>query len=97
MADVVTYQAPIEARTYPGTTTLDPKVLELNLEEGVIRAKYVGQNGVVKFVEWRDDDGEDATALIVFLNTANLSTKSLKQRLNERALADGKLQPGGTT
>lgn len=97
MADEVSYTEPIEARVYPGTTRLEPVVLTLDREEGAIKVKYAGDNGVVKFIEWTDAAGEDATGLIAALNTANLSIKSLKQRLNERALTDGKLNAGGTT
>lgn len=94
MADDIVYDTPIGEQILPGSMHLSPKIIELNLEEGVIRVCFCGDNGVRLFVEWSDGAGEDATGMIIALNTANLTNNSLKKRINTRAVADGKVPFG---
>ncbi len=72
----------------PGTVTWKPILLHLNWEKATIKAGFRGDNGEYTSVGW---DGATATTLMVALNKANLSTKSLHKRIMEKAVADGKL------
>lgn len=76
------------AQSAPGTVTWRPILLHLNWEQETIKAGFRGDNGEYTSVGW---DGTDATTLMVALNKANLSTKSLHKRIMEKAVADGKL------
>ena len=76
------------AQSAPGTVTWKPILLHLNWEQATIKAGFRGDNGEYTSVGW---DGADATTLMIALNKANLSTKSLHKRIMEKAVADGKL------
>jgi len=58
---------------------------------GAIRITLRDNNGAKTFYGY---DGTEATTLIRFLNTANLTTKSMHKRILERLEGDGKLPPG---
>ncbi len=74
----------------PAITTTDYRVslLVLDVEGAHIVIHLRGTNG--ERHEYRYDD-PDATPLLVALNKANLSVKSLQRRVLERLIADGKL------
>jgi len=84
----------------PAKTTAKYRVvsLTLSLEHVVLPASVPG----AVFIHLRDNnheprsytyDGQTAQDMITFLNTANLTTKSLHKRILERLSADG-LLPG---
>lgn len=74
----------------PAITTTDYKVasLRLDVEGAIVVIILRGTNGERK--EFRYENSE-ATALMVALNKANLSIKSLQRRVLEKLVADGKL------
>jgi hypothetical protein len=53
-----------------------------------IEAGFRGDNNEYTSIGY---EGTEATNLMVALNKANLSTKSLHRRIMEKAIADGKL------
>lgn len=78
----------------PGATsyTVQTIVLELGEPDGTnsyVQVSLKADTGTVTTIRW--DASEGARAMIVALNTANLSTRSLRQRIFDRAVADGKL------
>lgn len=75
-------------QTAPGTVTWKPFLLHLNWEAATIKVAFRGDNGEYLSIGY---DGAEATTLMVALNKANLSTKSLHKRLMEKAIADGKM------
>lgn len=95
MADEINYPAEVGGYSRPGTTKLSPAILTLDLESGEIRAAFVGDNGVRYDAVWSDVAGENATAMILALNTANLTNNSLRKRLLAQALSDNKIPSGG--
>lgn len=62
--------------------------LYLDFPGEVIRIELVGSDASERMFFYR---GPEAVTLMLFLNTANLSTKSLHRRIMEKLLADGKL------
>lgn len=78
--------------TAPANTSLRVVFVGLDYENGIIRARIRFDSGVARSYEERDTDTQQA---IRQLNTVNLSTKSLEQRLIERWIAKGIL-PAGT-
>ena len=72
----------------PGTVTWKPILLHLDWERATIKAGFRGDNDEYRSVGW---DGTVATTLMIALNKADLSTKSLHKRIMEKAVADGKL------
>lgn len=74
----------------PQITTTDYRVtyLQMDWPQASIVIHLLGTNGERKEVRY---DGAVATTLMVALNTANLSIKSLHRRILERLIADGKL------
>lgn len=74
----------------PQVTTTDYRVmvLTLNVEGAEIVIVLRGTNGERKEARY---NGPQATSLIVALNKANLSIKSLQRRVLEQLVADGKL------
>ena len=72
----------------PGTVTWKPILLHLNSEQATIKAGFRGDNGEYTSIGY---EGTDATTLMVALNKADLSVKSLQRRIMERAVSDGKL------
>ena len=68
--------------------------LLLDWEGARIAAKFVGTGGHRYGAEWTD---APATALMVALNKANLTSNSLHKRVINRALTDGKLPAGSVT
>ena len=72
----------------PSTTTYRVTVLHLDWPNGVINITLVDNNGVAMTVNYTN---AEATTLMQFLNTANLSVKSLHKRILEKLVADGKL------
>ena len=72
----------------PGTVTWTPFLLHLNWERATIKIGFRGDNGEYTSVGY---EGAAATTLMVTLNKADLSTKSLHRRIMEKVVADGKL------
>lgn len=72
----------------PGTVTWRPFLLHLNWEAATIKAAFRGDNGEYTSIGY---EGTDATTLMVALNKADLSVKSLQRRIMERVVSDGKL------
>jgi hypothetical protein len=97
VAEIVTLAAPIQ--TDPGATVFRIALVVFNWEDAVIK---------VHLKEWANGafvpggkhvpvgyEGDVATTLMRQLNTINLSTQSLHQRIMARLQADGKI-PAGT-
>lgn len=76
--------------TVPAITTTDYRVivLHLDLEGAQIAIHLRGTNGERREFRY---EGAEATQLLVALNKANLSIKSLQRRILEKLIADGKL------
>jgi hypothetical protein len=74
----------------PEIVTTDYRVIYLLLdwERATIVIHLRGTNGERKEARY---DGAEATALMVALNKANLTIKSLQRRILERLIADGKI------
>ena len=72
----------------PGTVTWRLIELNFNWEQATIIASFRGDNDEYTSINW---GGVDATALMIALNKADLSVKSLHRRVIERAIADGKM------
>jgi hypothetical protein len=77
------YPAPAAATSYWKIASVF-----LNWAGASVIVGLVGQNGEKKHVEY---SGDLATIMMVALNKANLSTKSLQRRILERLMADGHL------
>ncbi len=75
-------------QTAPGTITWKPILLYLNWEKATIKAGFRGDNGEYTSIGY---EGTEATNLMIVLNKANLTVKSLHHRVMEKAVADGKL------
>ncbi len=86
MAEQLDLASPEQAA--PGTVTWVPFLLHLNLEQATIKAAFRGDNGEYTSIGW---EGTAATTLIIALNKADLSVKSLHRRIMEQAISDGKL------
>lgn len=86
MAEQLDLASPEQAA--PGTITWRPVLLHLDKRRATIKAGFEGDNGEYTSVGW---EGTDATTLMVALNKANLSVKSLNRRIMEKAVADGML------
>lgn len=71
-----------------GTVTWKPILIHLNWEQATIKVGFRGDNGEYTSIGY---EGTEATNLMVALNKANLSVKSLHRRVMEKAVADGKL------
>lgn len=89
MAEQLDLTAPIVP---PSRTTYTVQGLTLNYPAAVIQATLLGSDGVVIVIGW---EGPPATALMIALNKANLSTTSLQKRVLQQAVTDSKL-PAGT-
>jgi len=87
---------PAAEQAQPGTTYWRVREVTLDLNRGAILVGLLGENGLIKSISWYDSAGEGATALIVSLNKANLTIKSLQRRIIETAQTAGKLAPTGT-
>ncbi len=78
----------VPAQAAPGTVTWKPILLHLNWEQAVIKVGFRGDNDEYTSIGY---EGIEATNLMVALNKADLSTKSLHRRIMEKVVADGKL------
>lgn len=74
--------------TPPATTNYRVVRLFLDWPNGLINIDLVDENGKIAPFQYT---GAEATSLMLFLNTANLSIKSLHRRVLEKLVADGKL------
>lgn len=76
-----------------GPTISTYKIIELrmNWPNGEIDVTLADELGKTIFCQYR---GAEAIALMLVLNTANLSVKSLHKRTMEKLQADGKLPTG---
>ncbi len=86
MSEQIDLTTPIASRG--GTAYWQVDNLRLYWGEARIVIGLVGENGERNTVGY---EGAEATALMVALNKADLSVKSLHRRLMEQAVADGKL------
>ncbi len=86
MAEVLTLTAAIVP---PSRTTYRVRRMNLDVDALVIQAWVVGSDGSEQLIEWLN-----AGALLLALNTANLSVKSLQRRVLEQAVTDSKLTAG---
>jgi hypothetical protein len=84
MAEKIDLAAPDQAT--PGTMEYRIAGLFLNVEDEYVEVNLRGANG-----ELRVERYDDALPMIVALNKANLSTKSLQRRIMERLITDGRL------
>lgn len=99
MAQVLSLTSPVVYSAPPSTVSY--AVVRLLIER-VPFARIVivvqDNNGTRMEAEYRDDQGGTVAAqLISALNTANLSVKSLQERILEKLAADGKLPAGSVT
>jgi hypothetical protein len=87
MAETVTLATP---EITPQITTTDYRVsyLQLDIERASVVIHLRGTNGERKEVRY---EGPVASSLMVALNTANLSVKSLQRRILERIITDGRI------
>lgn len=90
MPEMLTLAVPL-----PATSTLRIADVDLNVRGSLIRivfAEWAGgawvENGREIIATW---SGAPAESLILALNVANLSVKSLHRRVMEQAITDGKL------
>lgn len=74
--------------TAPSTSTYRVIRLILDWPNGEIDITLADENGKTATFGYRN---AEATALMLTLNTANLSVKSLHKRILEKLIADGKL------
>jgi len=80
------------AITQPARTTYTLSYLGLDWEGSAITIRLKGSDGAVLSMGYA---GNEATALMTTLNSANLSTISLYKRVLQKLVTDGKL-PAGT-
>jgi len=80
----------------PGTSTYSLVRLDLQFAGGSIGIELRGSNGERKEISLSNSPGDDVTPpgteitdLLIALNKANLSTKSLHKRVMEKLIADG--------
>lgn len=87
MAETVTLAIP---EVTPQITTTDYRVayLLMDWDRASIVIHLRGTNAERREIRY---EGSDASALMVALNKANLSIKSLHRRILERLIADGKI------
>lgn len=87
MAETVTLTSP---EVTPQITTTDYRVayLQMDWDRASIVIHLRGTNSERKEIRY---DGPEASSLMVALNKANLSIKSLQRRILERIVADGKI------
>jgi len=89
MAEQLDLATPIAA---PSRTTYSVQRIVLDWPAAAIQVWVKGSDTVEVFAEWT---GAPATALMIALNKANLSTSSLQKRVLQQLVTDGKL-PAGT-
>jgi hypothetical protein len=99
MPQSLTLAIPIAPAVPPATQTYTvARMLFERLPFARVLVGLVDNNGARLDVEYRDDAGGTVAAqMLSALNTANLTTKSLQQRVLERLIADGKLPAGAVT
>ena len=76
------------AQSAPGTVIWKPILVHLNWEQKTIKIGFRGDNGEYTSIGYEDTE---AINLMIALNKADLSTKSLHRRIMEKVVADGKL------
>lgn len=98
MAEVFTLTTPITP-TVPSTTSYELWSLYLGRQEGVVVATLISNTNERITVAWRNSkvDPTEGTNLLIALNKANLSVKSLQKRVLEQAVLDNKLPTGSVT
>lgn len=85
MAEVITLTTPVVPAN-PTTSTWKLVKLDLDLENSYIFMKLKSNTGEVFMHEY---DGTKASTLMIALNKANLTVKSLQKRCLEQLIADG--------
>lgn len=83
MAEKLTLSIP---EIKPSITDYQIALLELSWKDKVIRITLTGTNGEHKTFEYREIQ---AANLMITLNKANLSVKSLHRRILEKLVSDG--------
>lgn len=74
----------------PRTTThYRVAVLQLSMAQQRLVIVLEGENNVTKTFHYRDQEAVD---MMIFLNKANLSVKSLHRRVLEKLIADGHIE-----
>jgi len=91
MPELLTLSTPITRPSRTGYTIL---FLSLDWQNAAIAIRVQGSDGVEESFGYA---GNEATALMTVLNSANLSTKSLYKRVIEKLQADGHLPAGSVT
>lgn len=86
MTERINFTLPEQAA--PGTLTWTPIFLHLNWEQATIKIGFRGDNGEGTSVSY---EGIEANSLLTTLDKANLPGKSLRRRVMEKIIADGKL------
>ena len=92
MAEIVTLAAPID----PSLTVFRVALIAFDWQNATIKVHVRDWNGSAfgNRLVVAQYSGAQATALMIALNKANLSTNSLNQRVIAQLLADGKLPTG---
>lgn len=86
--EALTLTSPISVTSY----TIE--FLWLDWQNAKIVIRLVDQTGIVSTYQY---DGAAATALMISLNKANLTTSSLHKRVLQQLVTDGKLTAGTVT
>ena len=79
------------AETYPSNTQYSVERLTLDWTGGSINVQLKGLNGESKSVVYNATTSPTGANLMVSLNKANLSTRSLVQRIFDQLIASGYL------
>ena len=81
----------IVAETHPSNTQYVVERLTLDWDAGFIYIQLKGVNGEAKSVVYNSQTTPTGTTLMVNLNKANLTIRSLNQRIFDRLITDGHL------
>lgn len=79
------------AETKPSCTFYKVDAMTFQVTEGRIQLVLIGTNGEKKVVNYGPETTPTGASLITALNKANLTTRSLNQRIFDRLVADGHL------
>lgn len=79
------------AETKPSNARYTLERLTLDWPAGTIHIQLKGQNGEAKSVVYNSTTTPTGQTLMIALNKANLTTRSLVQRIFDRLLTDGHL------
>ena len=91
MSEQLDLSAPIVP---PSITSYRVTVLHLDWNAPSVKVGLTGSDGSAPIFSYA---GNEASALMTVLNTANLSTTSLQKRVLQKLTTDGKLPAGSVT